>query len=317
MFAHKKVLIILPARLGDTILCTPSIQLLHKQHPEIHIDAIAMTSLSADALTHNPAIKNIYHVTTKSDIKKIAVQYDAAIFLHHHDALQKFLKKLNIEMYAVPTPHKNKHPSQQTLEFIQSLIGCALSPADQKCALYPQPQHYEKINALLKQQGYDPNTDILIGCHLGCHSIAKRGWKLWKQLEHRRAWPFKNFIALEHLLREANPHIRLVLTGSNSENILGKDLLKTAPRTINLIDQTSVLDVAALMHFLKVYLTADTGPLHVASSTSVDIVALYGLNVADRSYPYPMLNNHTVFHGATMADITPKEVCEILMRNLD
>jgi hypothetical protein len=68
----------------------------------------------------------------------------------------------------------------------------------------------KKLSRFSIPNNYVTERDILIGCH----SIAKKGWKFWQPLTHPKIWPLKNFIEMEAALRQANRRIRVVLTGS-------------------------------------------------------------------------------------------------------
>ncbi len=277
-----------------------------------------MSPLSASVLAHNPAIQTLLVAPTEAKTKRLAADYDLAICLHSGADTLNYLNWLSIDSWVVPIPPEGTpHQAQYTLEYIAAGIeGCKLQADDQRYHLYPQPENFQKIEGLLQEHGVDlkrPYT--LIGCHLGCHSISKqRTWKIWQRPEHRRAWPLENFILLDKKLHQHDANIRLVLTGSQGEIALGKKFQRHSPSAINLVDQTSVLDMAALMHYLSAYLTGDTGPLHVACSTKVPVVAMYNLTIAARLHPYPMRDCHTMLFGATTQEISVEEVYAALLK---
>ena len=59
------------------------------------------------------------------------------------------------------------------------------------------------------------------------------------------------FIDLEATVRKFNPKTRFVLTGSRSEKTLGRMFRQKSRYVIDLVGETGVLDLVALMKYLK------------------------------------------------------------------
>jgi heptosyltransferase-1/heptosyltransferase-2 len=133
-------------------------------------------------------------------------------------------------------------------------------------------------------------------------------------LLHAKVWPLENFVKLEASARKNDPRIRFVLTGSENEKPLGKIFQRQSNSIVNLIGKTSVLDLAALMSYISIYITSDTGALHVASATDVDLIALFGPTRTERTGPYPCRPNHTVIRRRSIEEIRVEDVLEILIR---
>ena len=79
----------------------------------------------------------------------------------------------------------------------------------------------------------------------------------------------------------------VVLTGSSSEVGLGKALGKLVKaRVINLIGKTTVLQLGALIERCNLYLTCDSGPMHIAAAVGTPTIALFGPTNPQRHRPY-------------------------------
>lgn len=317
MFDYKRVVIILPERLGDALFHTPSIRLLRQSKPNLTIGVIALSPLCASVIENNPDIDHIYTLPDQKTTQQIARNYDVALNVHNHSASRRYVSWLNLPTLTEHTPDPSRHQSRQSLEFFMEILGCKIEEGNDRYRLFPSAENFKKIRELLAEHGADPARDILIGCHIGCHSIAKQGWKFWKPMAHDKVWPFKNFVALEAALRQRDPRFRLVLTGSQAEQKLGKKFVKAAPSAINLIQQTSILDLAALMENLALFITSDTGTLHVACASNVGIVGLFGPTDPNRTGPYPMQQNYTVLHAGDVADISVAQVLEAVLSHPD
>jgi lipopolysaccharide heptosyltransferase II len=79
----------------------------------------------------------------------------------------------------------------------------------------------------------------------------------------------------------------VVLTGSSSEIGLGNALQKMVKaKVINLIGKTTVLQLGALIERCNLYLTCDSGPMHIAAAVGTPTIALFGPTDPDRHRPY-------------------------------
>jgi ADP-heptose:LPS heptosyltransferase len=312
-FDYKNMVMILPERLGDTLFHTPTLRLFKQLKPDLKIDIIALSPLCATVLEHNPYVDAIHVTPSKAQTAAIARHCDIALNVHDHAVSRKYIERLNIKTLTAPAADIGKHTAQNALEFAGGLLGVDTETADKRYTLFPQSENFAKITRLLNAAGVDLQNEILIGCHIGCHSIAKRGWKIWKPLAHDKVWPFEKFVALEAELRRHDKRFRLILTGSKAEQALGAQFKKLAPAVVNLIDQTSVLDLAALMSYLQLYVTPDTGTLHAACATDVGIVALFAPTALQRTGPYPPQQNYRVLQAASIDAITVPQVVDAVL----
>lgn len=95
--------------------------------------------------------------------------------------------------------------------------------------------------------------------------------------------------------------------------------------------QTSLRELAALIKGCKVYISADTGPLHFAAALKKPLVAMYGPTKADRTGPYGSANSTVLLSPAKcrgclkknckdwhcMHDISPEMVYELYLKKLE
>lgn len=317
MFNYQRVLIILPERLGDALFHTPSIQLLRETRPDIRIGVLALSSLTAGMLANNPDIDTIHLASTKSATRTLARDYDVVLKLHDHAEARKYVAWLGIPMLTYTHVPHDLHRSQRSLYLIKDLLECDVPEKISGYRLFPTVGNTSAVEALLRRNNYQADRDILIGCHIGCHSIAKRGLKFWRPLTHPKVWPFENFVALDALLRERDARFRLVLTGSKTEQKMSARFKQLSPATIDLVDQTSVLDLAALNSFLTLFVSGDTGTLHVACSSEVAVLALFGPTSTVLTGLYPPKPGHRVLQAPATADIAVTEVLDTILNHPD
>ena len=70
--------------------------------------------------------------------------------------------------------------------------------------------------------------------------------------------------------------------------------LSPSPYTVNLMEQTNLLELAALEKMAALHISSDTGPLHIANAVHTPIIALFGPTLPDRSGPYGNDNSHVL-----------------------
>ncbi|MBW1682049.1 MAG: glycosyltransferase family 9 protein [Deltaproteobacteria bacterium] len=314
-FPYKKIVTVSPARLGDTIMCTPAIRFLKLYRPEVELDVVCLSDLAAQVLRHNPDIDRLYLTPEDPELRRRAGHYDVGLNLHTSKPAVACYRELGVEVLGPHPVDPAQHAARQALALVEQVVGQPAPREGFPYALYPRQEHYSRIGALLESQGASPDQDILVGCHLGCHGIAKRGRLFWKSLVHEKVWPLERFVELERMARDLDPRVRFVLTGSRNERRLGKAFRARGARAVDLIGRTSVLDLAALIRTLDVFITPDTGSLHIACAMGVSLIALFGPTPVSRTGPYPKRPNQKVIRKAAMAQIGVEEVLEALVES--
>jgi len=309
----RKIITVSPARLGDTIFCTPLLRMMKQYFPLAGIDVIALSPVAAAVLEHNPNIHAVFLEPDQSTLDKIKKDYDLAINMHLSPRANEYLKAFDAEYleYSDETL-EGLHQTEKLLRYFSNIFEFDLDGFDPKYDLFPQAENHEKIRKIFKENNI-VDDDIVIGYHMGCHGIAKKHTRFWKNLTHRKAWPLKNFIKLSKKLKN-DKRVRIIITGSKEEIKLDERFCKKVPGTINLIDKTSVLDLAALMTYLNLFITNDTGALHIACSTDVPLIGLFGPTDPKATGPYPITDNRIILRKNKLSDILPDEVIETIRK---
>lgn len=305
----KSVLVITQNRLGDTLFCTPLIRLLKTTLPHVQTDILASTALASEVFANNPYINKILLMPEIEFLAEQKDKYDLVIKVGASEYADKCWNVFNAEKIDVSNLYRHGIPAAESyLQYFAQRFAINLEGFPRHYDLFPVLGNHENIKKLIGQKLGDLESFILVGFHLGCHGLAKKRNKFWRRNKHQKAWPVEKFIKLGKLLMEANPRVRIVVTGSKEEEAIGKIFSRKIPQTINLINQTSVHDVAALMKYLKVFLANDTGVMHVACTTDVNLIVLGGPSDLSITGPYPKEANRIILQKAKINDITVEEV---------
>jgi ADP-heptose:LPS heptosyltransferase len=121
-----------------------------------------------------------------------------------------------------------------------------------------------------------------------------------------RRWPEEAFCSLIVGLAERDPHCRIIVASGPSDAAAATRVTEAArsrlsrPESLPPLLEWDLNELHALVARAAVYIGGDSGPLHLASTTSTPIVALLGPTLPERSRPW-----RDPRHGAEMVDAGP------------
>lgn len=103
-----------------------------------------------------------------------------------------------------------------------------------------------------------------------------------------RNWSAENYAAAANHARKKH-NCRVILTGggSASESEYGATISKLCgPSVVNLVGQTNLKQLLALLERAALLLCPDSGPAHMATTVGTPVVGLYATSNPDRTGPY-------------------------------
>lgn len=310
----QRILVLVSDRLGDVIFCTPALRRLRECRPDARIEVVVQGDAALEVLRGNPHVDRVLRPDDTS-LRPGAPPFDVVLDLKNNKVSRALAQGLGVAPAGVIRRHGHDHEAEAGLAVVEHAFGLQRGPTPRPYELFPAEADAERAAALLDEAGVRAE-DVLVGCHMGCNRVARRGWKLWKPSTHPKAWPLDRFIAVEAELRRAVPRLRLVLTGSPGERDLGRRMLRAAPHSVDLIGRTSVAELFAVLKRVRVFLTADTGPLHVACAAGVPVVALFGATPVSRFGPWPPRADHVVLEADPVAKIPVDAVRDAVLARL-
>lgn len=288
---YSNILIIKMSSLGDVIHALPSLYVLRKAMPEARITWAVHPAFAA-LLPEKPWIDEMYYVDRKR-IKDWSYLRTVRRDLHsrHFDlvidlqmiaksaliaALSGGKKKIGywdaregsfLVSHPVKGPHQHGHIIEQLLD-VMAELGCDTSHFE-----FPVHPHEEEKDAVRKKLAAAGVT--------GRYAVIVPGTRG----EHKK-WPIEHWGALARRLAEER--VYTVISGAPSEADMGREIraLSPSPYTVDLIGQTSLLELAALDEMAALHISCDTGPLHIANAMQTPLIALFGPTLPDRSGPY-------------------------------
>lgn len=111
-----------------------------------------------------------------------------------------------------------------------------------------------------------------------------------------KCWPVEQYAELTKKIVSEGKYV--VLAGGPDDADKGAKIAQLVQdaKVIDLTGQTSLKELVALIKNCRVYISADTGPLHFAAALKKPLVCMYGPTKADRTGPYGG-TNQTIIHS--------------------
>lgn len=323
MILHpKNILIRMPNWLGDVVMATPVLEDLRHFWPDAKITTMCQSNV-APLLVNNPFIDEIFsykkpsgwihrqsHVTLIEQLKR--GNYDLGLLLTNSFSSAWWFWKGNVENrigyggnlrnlllnQSIPFPaDKEKQHLVITYKELLTPLGIPLSNTPPK--LYLSPQEKQSAKELLKTHRIDPEKDLVIGINPGAaYGSAK-------------CWPPDRFRKLTQQLLE-KPNIRLLYFGDQSGAPVVNEICEGMPESVvNLAGKTSLRELIALIDCCALFLTNDSGPMHIAAALGTRLVALFGSTSDVKTGPYL---TGKVIHKHVECSPCYKRVCPIDFR---
>ena len=277
VFAPKNgshILIVSTTGLGDSVWATPAISALKEAFPLSKI-YILTTGLGKEILLHNPHIETPIVITAQSKIAlwKLLRSLKIATILMFHTS-DRYILPLVASIGATKIVGVHGEQKGQENFLTKEIKNSGLHEIDKRMRIIdaigvkssPRPleiivtkeEEKEGIE-FLKKNGWDGKKKLI-----GFQPGAKDNFKLW---------PAEYFLQLGSLLKDYAPFF--VITGSMNEAALVKGLARNLPESIALFGQVSMRTLLGIIRQLSLFVTNDTGPMHLSFSQNVPTIALF------------------------------------------
>lgn len=266
-----KILIILPNWLGDAVMATPAIELLSTYYPNAKFTFVG-SFVSIEALKYHPRCEKAVVDETKKSSNRIKATYELAKELGSFDMAVSFRNQIHSSLLLkltqtvlciakrswhsrfllshTPTIKADKHLSRQYAE-LAMINTDAWDKTTPHLKLYIEPKKFEK-----------PTMGINAGATYGS---AKR-WYPERFAEVAREFSSKYDIIIfggPNEVEMAN-EIESYLVSSNVTNYT------------NLAGKTNIKELCSLIGGCSLFVTNDSGPMHVAAAYKVPTVSIFG-----------------------------------------
>jgi len=286
----KKIVIIDLLYLGDLIFATPFIRNLRKKYPKAQIDMIVNSNFF-DIIEGNPYLSQVYAYDKKWSLKenwKFARNlsqndYDLGLNLHGNWRTALLLKVINPN-YTIGYGGKGRgiwlnqellatkgiHMVDVYLKFLEEMGFKELD--NQGIELEVNQEASKNMLDFLQKHGIK-GEDRLVGLNTGGSWPTKQ-------------WTKEGFAQLGDRLEEELQAKVIFFGGPGDVERVNEiaAMMKTKP--IIATGETTLKELAALAARCDLFISGDTGPVHVAAAVGTPTIALFGPSDEQKYRPY-------------------------------
>jgi heptosyltransferase-1 len=181
---------------------------------------------------------------------------------------------------ARPRGHRPRHSVENQWDLARALLPEIGSPSadTDPVEMHERPETGPRVEARLRALGIGPSHDLIV-VHVGAGNEFRR-------------WPGPSFAAVAAALAEAAPNRRIILTtgpaqAAQAEEVRRAALEAGAPSgAVAVACDLGLDELRGLLARARLFLGGDSGPAHVASTTAVPMVVLYGPTTPDVWRPW-------------------------------
>lgn len=289
---NKRIIVTFLMHLGDLILTTPFLHALRKAAPHSHIVYLVDEKLQ-EIVAHNPNIDEVWTIDKKgkdNNLKALMAtagrisrgKFDVLINLHPNercsfiDAWAKVPMKVGAShllfrafFQKYMKLNRKIHAADMYLDVLKRLGVEDLS--NNGLEVYPGPEAEQAAQEFWRQAGLKPE-EKLIGFNIGSAVVTKR-------------WAPERFAKVADTLAKEG-YRTVFFGGPMDKELVDEAVAFMQSKPIIATGKLSLGVLAAAMGRCALIITNDSGPMHVAISRKVPIVAMYGPSHTDLYGPY-------------------------------
>ena len=271
---------------GDLVMATPALHCIRKGFPDARISVLVRPPLD-ELLLGNPAADEVILIDRKhahagaTGLAKLARElrkkkFDRAILLQNafEAALIAFLANIPVRMgyrtdgrglllthgVKVGEETRGKHQVHYYLDMLKAL---GLKPEGHAPRLYLGREDSEYASGVLKEHGIG-RGELVVGINPGAQYGAAKKWH-----------PERFGAVADGLVKEFGARI-IIFGGPGDVSSAGSVQASMREEAVNLCGNTGIRGLMSLMKKCRLFITNDTGPMHMAAALDVPTLAVFG-----------------------------------------
>ena len=289
----KKILLIRLRRIGDVILTTPAISALRQGYPTASISNIIERPYR-ELVEENPNLDKVIVLEKKQSLRDFLKlirlirkeKYDVVLDFHGgpRASLITLFSKAKLKVgykikyknfiYNIKLPRSPKEGFFHSVENHINLVKALGVDVKSLPPLYlPQARktEVEKVKKFIEENSLGGSKIITIHISAG---------------NKFRSWGMDNLVQLTNLLAQ-RPDVKIILLGTSEDQNAEEEILKKSTASpLSLVGRLNLREAKELISHSSLFVGPDSGPMHIAASTSTPIVALFGPNLPAFNAPW-------------------------------
>lgn len=301
-----KILLVRLRQIGDVVFTTPAIHALRERFPDAHLTYVVEPA-AAPVVEKNPYLNAVIVTPRGRGFAGLRAdltlgrrlrrdRYDIAIDFHGgpRASLLTWLSRAPVRIgYEVvgrrwmytrtvdrPRALRARHSVENQWDLLESL-GVAQPSRERFPVEMPATPEADRTVAERFAAAGMSSGDRLVVMHVSAGNPFRR-------------WPVESFAEVAAVLVSRHRKARILITSGPSESDAASRVIVDARMRLIPDDRSRVLasgdvslvELRALVERAALYIGGDSGPMHVAATSHVPIIALYGPTLSARSAPW-------------------------------
>jgi len=300
-----KILLLRLRLIGDVVFTTPLIAGLRRRHPDAHI-AYLVEPDAAPIVRRNPHLDEVILAPKRPGLGRLtddlalarrlrAARFDVAIDLHggprsawltlasgapmrigYTIAGRSWMYTHVVARAPDLTP---RHSVRNQWDLLAPLHIAEPTPAANPVEMAEDPAAAARVDARLAAAGIGPAHPLVV-VHVSANNPFRR-------------WPAGAFTTVIVRLAQREPGRRIIVSSGPSDagaaariTADARAQLGSLAAAVPELGEFDLEEMRVLTGRAAVYIGGDSGPMHIASTTAVPIVAIVGPTLAERSRPW-------------------------------
>ncbi|MDP8239311.1 MAG: glycosyltransferase family 9 protein [Candidatus Hatepunaea meridiana] len=296
----NKVLFVKLFAIGDCLNATPTLRALRKGLPNAHIDVL-VGRWSAAVFRNNPYLNKLIEVDDNwfrrpnvlalfKLMRKIRHEkYDAVLLFHRAPKLITFFRlcgagsliglDLENDGYCLTHPVEEKEVKHEIEIYNTIITALGINLDGTEMDIFPTENEYKQAETLWNATGFNSNGNVI--------GITPGGAYNPGETMPQRIW--SHYSELVTLL--INDGFKIVYFGGSSD-IKALQELPKGNGVESFIGKCNLAVSAELMKRCSLIITHDSGPMHLASASGVQILSIFGPTDPGRKAPLGANNRY-------------------------
>jgi lipopolysaccharide heptosyltransferase II len=304
-----KILLIRLRLIGDVVLTTPAVRAIRQTFPDARLTYV-VEHYAAPVVQHNPHLDRVLVIPPAAGWPRVTQDFTLAQQLRHErfDMVVDFhggprgswlawasgapvrigyAVKGRSWMYSIVVPRPRELRPRHSVEnqwdllpFVSPALARPPEPARDRVEMRESPEAAAALTKRLAALGISQQHRLIV-MHVSAGNPFRR-------------WPAESFVQLIARLGAAGEDRRIILTSGPSEADAAKRISSAARDRIGTGREATVIagedftlaELRSLIGRAALFIGGDTGPLHVAATTDVPILGIYGPTLPVRSAPW-------------------------------
>ena len=293
---YKNILINALVNLGDVVLATAACDLIKQNFPETKITML-VKSVVKDAVIDNPVVDDVIVFDYKAKKNSLGKMYSVIreIRRRKFDLAISFDRKLRPALIALAAGIPRRVCPTKIFESKKShvpLLYTDVIEMDYDLNSKLQSEHFQEIvRKFFKIEGYGvPHFPTKFSANVEklLSRIPEDKIKIAlcvKGTFPLKTYPKEYFAEVVNFLQKKYNAGFFIIGAPNDRDYADEVIAEIGGEVLNFCGETSILDLAEIFRRSNLFITVDTGAMHIAATTGVKTVAIFGCVTPKRYAP--------------------------------